>query len=410
MDYKETKQLNQKDKFTMSENPNHSIALQSFPTPENQPNMLIWPKIFMISFRITTTNQKIHELLHSLKTAMKTSCDEAKNDLLRKHTRQVVQLRKEPEKSVYHLIIENISSRKAKEILMRGIQRIDLSHPISTSEVVNSQWNRAKNFETSDWKKVWTVLIQSREKDRLMVRQEGKDLKTQIYDPKTEMIKMTTWPVFPNHNKLKTESQVNPNHSIALQSFLTPKNQPNMLIRPKIFMISFRITITNQKTHESLHSLKTAMKTSCDEAKDDLLRGHTRQVVQLRKEPEESVYHLIIENISSEKAKEILIQGIQSIDLAQPIATSEVVNSQWNRAKLFETSDWGKVRTVALQSGEKCGLMVLQEGKDLETQIYNPETEMIKMTTWPVFPNNNKLKNKSKVMTKNSPKKSLMTS
>ena len=190
----------------MSENPNHSIALQSFPTPENQPNMLIWPKIFMISFRITTTNQKIHELLHSLKTAMKTSCDEAKNDLLREHTRQIVQLRKEPEKSVYHLIIENISSMKAKEILIRGIQRIDLCQPISTSEVVNSQWTLAKLFKTSDWEKVGTVLFQSREKDRLMVLQEGEDLKTQIYDPKTEIIKMTTWPVFPNYNKLKNEA------------------------------------------------------------------------------------------------------------------------------------------------------------------------------------------------------------
>ena len=175
-------------------------------------------------------------------------------------------------------------------------------------------------------------------------------------------------------------------------------------------MISFAITTTNQKIHELLHSLKTAMTTSCDEAENDLLRGHTQQVVQLRKEPEESVYHLIIENISSNEAVEKLIQGIQSIELAQPIATSEVVNSQWNRAKLFETSDWEKVRIALLQSREKDALMVLQEGKDLKTQIYNPETEMIKMTTWPVFPSKNKLKNKSKVMTKNSPKKSLMTS
>ena len=126
-----------------------------------------------------------------------------------------------------------------------------------------------------------------------------------------------------------------------------------MLIRPKIFMISFKITTTNQKIHELLHSLKTAMKTSCDEAKNDLLRGHTRQVVQLRKEPEESVYHLIIENISSDKAKEILIQGIQSIELAQPIATSEVVNSQWNRAKLFETllELWGTFTSRESRTG-----------------------------------------------------------
>ena len=187
----------------------------------------------------------------------------------------------------------------------------------------------------------------------------------------------------------------NPNHSIALQSFPTRENRPNLLIRPMIFMISFKITTTTQKIPGSLHSLKIAMETSCDEAKNDLLREQTRQVVQLRKEPEESVYHLIIENISSEKAKEILIQGIQSIDLAQPIATSEVVNSQWNRAKLFETSDWEKVTTVLLQSREKDGLKVLQEGEDLETQIYDPETEMIKITTWPVFPNYNKLKNEA---------------
>ena len=139
--------MNYKD---MSENPNHSIALQSFPTRKNRPNLLIRPKIFMISFKITTTPQKIYESLHCLKRAMETSCDEAKNDLLREHTRQVVQLRKEPEKLVYHLIIENISSRKAKEILIQGIQRIGLSQPIATSEVVNSQWNRAKRFATSD--------------------------------------------------------------------------------------------------------------------------------------------------------------------------------------------------------------------------------------------------------------------
>ena len=195
--------MNYKD---MSENPNHSIALQSFPTRENRPNLLIRPKIFRISFKITTTNQKIPGSLHSLKIAMETSCDEAKNDLLREYTRQVVQLRKEPEKSIYHLIIENISSRKATEILIRGIQRINLSQPIATSEVVNSQWNRAKLFETSDWEKVTTVLLQSREKDGLKVLQEGEDLETQIYDPETEMIKITTWPVFPNYNKLKNEA------------------------------------------------------------------------------------------------------------------------------------------------------------------------------------------------------------
>ena len=86
---------------------------------------------------------------------------------------------------------------------------------------------------------------------------------------------------------------------------------------------------------------------------------------------------------------------MQRINLSQPIATSEVVNSQWNKAKLFETSDWEKVTTVLLQSREKDGLKVLQEGEDLETQIYDPETEMIKITTWPVFPNYNKLKNEA---------------
>ena len=197
--------MNYKD---MSENPNHSIALQSFPTQKNRPNLLIRPKIFMISFKIATTTEKKHQSLHSLKMAMEMSCDEAKNDLLREYTPQVVQLRKEPEKSVYHLIIENISSRKAKEILIRGIQRIYLSQPIATSEVVNSQWNRAKLFETSDWETVRTVLFQSREKDKLMVLQEGGDLETQVYDPETEMIKMTIWPVFPNNNKLKNEAWV----------------------------------------------------------------------------------------------------------------------------------------------------------------------------------------------------------
>ena len=172
----------------------------------------------------------------------------------------------------------------------------------------------------------------------------------------------------------------NTKNLVTLVNLPCPKNRPTMTIKPKVFMLTFKLTHAQvQEAREKIGEMMTA---SISEAQTDLLRGLCTQTLQFRKESRESVYpmfHIILENITSRYVKGQLLKCLESI-LSMPVATAEVVNGNLAWAKLYKTSTWGQVETVLMKSVEKETLELIQQGEELESIIYNESCDIVKLS------------------------------
>ena len=168
---------------------------------------------------------------------------------------------------------------------------------------------------------------------------------------------------------------------VTLLSFPFPPSKPNMLIKPKVFCMTFRM-----KSHSKRHieRIVHSMKQQQDNIELDMLKTLCTQTLQLRRTAQDDdIYNIIIENISNRALKTNLLNTLAAAGNAlEPIATAEIVNSNLTWAKLYMTSTWQEVRTVLLLSMEKEQLMQLASGEIVEMEVYNDMDPVLHIQSW----------------------------
>ena len=157
---------------------------------------------------------------------------------------------------------------------------------------------------------------------------------------------------------------------ISLQSFPFPATKPNMMIKPKVFSIVFRLT-----NNYSMHVLriKGTLTKHNSLSELEMLRGHCTQPLQLRRShSDEDTYQILIENISNRAMKTNILNVLAAYPQdIHPVSTAEIVNGQVQWATCYATSSWQQVNTVLLLSREKEALSQLACGVPVEHEICN---------------------------------------